>query len=183
MQINPKIKEVLSEYNLDYRDSLAYLLSIYFDCKPSYTPPLLVQKLNVTNILGIVDQKLHWNVPLFIGTLQIEDKWEWITEWMQGFSNKNPERRGTKSTAITRMKTFFANNPDVRKDDIISATDLYLRNTDPRFIHKSHKFIYDGIGKNLNSTLEEWVDKVKEHKEAMGDLKDFPVNDVTFKMQ
>ena len=51
MNINPQIRGVLEQYNIPVDDGLAYLLAIHFNCRPSYTPPLLVQKLwqKITN--------------------------------------------------------------------------------------------------------------------------------------
>jgi hypothetical protein len=58
MEINPMIRETLRSFSITEEDGIAYLLSIYFDCRPSYVPTILVQKMNVTNILGLDDDRL-----------------------------------------------------------------------------------------------------------------------------
>ena len=82
MRINPQIKAVLQEYNIPVADGIAYLLSIFFDCRPSYTPTLLIQRMNVTNILGIdANREVIWHIPLFEGESQT--KWDGLRNGMQ----------------------------------------------------------------------------------------------------
>jgi hypothetical protein len=89
-----------------------------------------------------------------------------VNDWIKKFKNFNPERAGSPKDAITRMKHFFSENPEYRKDDIYAATDLYLKTIaatmDKKFCMKSHKFIYDGAGMMKKSTLLEYCEKVKE---------------------
>ena len=165
MNINPKIRELLEEFHISYEDGLAYLLSIYFDCRPSYVPTALVQKMNITRILSIEDRKLVWLVPLFLEDKDKEnpnEKWAWVKEWRELFKRASPLRAGNTNTCITRMKTFFAENPDVRAEEIFGATKLYIRNVKAAtYVKTSHKFIYDGAGKSRNSELEEWVERYR----------------------
>lgn len=90
------------------------------------------------------------------------DKFKWVSRFRDLFKQANPDRWGTLSTCKERMKKFFSENPEVRIDEVISATAMYLKNTDRKYIMKSHKFIYDGIGTTKNSTLEEWIEKYRE---------------------
>lgn len=163
MMFNPQIKEILNEFGIPEEDALAYLLSIYYDVRPSYTPPLLIQRINTTNILTLDEEKmLVWRFPLFLNEEVTDKRWNWVVEWMDGFSKINSTRRGTKSSVIKYMKTFFSENPDVRQDEVIAATKLYFKNVDsPTYLKKSHKFIYEGAGKFRVSMLEEWIEKYR----------------------
>lgn len=163
MIINPQIEAILEEFGIPREDGLAYLISIYYDVRPSYTPPILIQKINVTNILTLdEDRQLSWRFPLFIGEEVDDKRWLWVVEWMDLFGKTNPLRRGTKSSVIRYMKVFFSENPEVRKEDVINATKLYLKNLEsPTYLKKSHKFIYEGAGKYRVSLLEEWIEKYK----------------------
>jgi hypothetical protein len=180
MKINPQIKTVLSTYGISEPDGLAYLLAIFYDCRPSYTPTLLVQRMNITNILGISpDKEIMWNIPLFEGAA--EEKWDWVKEWNDQFKHINPKRKGPHTSCITRMKAFFADNPDVRKVEVIEATKMYFRSlSNAEYLTSSHYFISKGIGRDRVSALENWVEKYKETMESL------PVSesgDITSRMQ
>jgi hypothetical protein len=180
MKINPQIVSVLQEYNIPVNDAVAYLLSIYFNCRPSYTPPLLVQRMNVTNILGIdSNREVVWHIPLFTGESQ--EKWDWVKEWNEEFRKINPKRKGSDKDCITRMKAFFADNPDVRKEDVIAATKMYFRTlTSAEYIISSHYFITKGVGRDRTSALLTWVEA---YKEAMADTSSNNTADITSIMQ
>ena len=53
MKINPQINQLLLNYGIPENDGIAYLLSIYFNCRPSYTPPLLAPFWPASNALII----------------------------------------------------------------------------------------------------------------------------------
>lgn len=181
MKINPQIPAILKEFNIPENDAIAYLLSIYFNCRPSYTPPLLVQKLNVTNILGINSLKeIQWNIPLFEIDSVSKDKWDWVKDWNDQFGYINPKRKGSLKTCVIRMKAFFAENPDVRKEEVLGATLLYFKSvTNREYLTTSHYFISKGVGKDRNSVLERWVEQYQE------ELSKVPTStsDITSKMQ
>ena len=60
------------------------------------------------------------------------------------------------------MKAFFIDNPEIRKEDVIGATKMYIQNLDnPKYLITSHYFITKGLGKDRVSQLEEWVEKYK----------------------
>jgi hypothetical protein len=180
MQINPQIKAVLTEFNIPVADGVAYLLSIYFNCRPSYTPPLLVQRMNVTNILGIdANREVIWHVPLF--EQESQDKWQWVLEWNAEFKRINKLRKGPDKDVITRMKAFFADNPDVRKEEVIEATKLYFATLNSAdYLISSHYFISKGIGRDRVSALLGWVEK---YRESISDTSSTNVEDITSRMQ
>lgn len=162
MKINPQIKVILAEFNITENDGIAYLLAIFYDCRPSYTPPLLVQKMNVTNILGIgSNREVIWNIPLFEGESQT--KWDWVKDWNAGFGMINKKRKAPDRDCITRMKAFFAENPDVRKEEVFEATKMYMSTlSDAEYLISSHYFIYKDKGKDRTSSLEGWIEKYRE---------------------
>ena len=180
MKINIQIRAILDTYNIPVEDGIAYLLSIYFNCRPSYTPPLLVQRMNVTNILGIdANREVMWHIPLF--EEGSHTKWDWVKEWNQEFGNINKKRKGPDKDCITRMKAFFADNPDVRKEDVIGATKMYFRTlSSPEYIISSHYFISKGVGRDRTSALEGWVEK---YREALADTSTNDSVDITSRMQ
>ena len=162
MKINPQIQTVLQEFNIPVADGVAYLLSIYFNCRPSYTPPLLVQRINVTNILGInANREVIWHIPLF--EQESQDKWQWVIEWNADFKRLNKLRKGADKDVLTRMKAFFADNPDVRKEEVIEATKMYFNSlTSAEYLISSHYFISKGVGRDRVSALYGWVEKYRE---------------------
>jgi hypothetical protein len=160
MTINTEVKEILREFDISLDDGLMYLLSIYYGYTPSYIPDSLKSRINRTKIIVRDDKgELKWNVSLFEGQ---ETKFDWVaTEWMPIFANLNPDRKGVKRTAISRMKKFFAKNPDYRKEDVMEATRMYAKSVDDtNYTVTSHYFIYKGVGAEKVSLLEEWCEKL-----------------------
>lgn len=181
MKINPEIKERIEELGIPVKDGVAYLLGVYFDTVPSTTSSVLVKQMGLTKILGLDENKqLCWNIPLFSDVTQ-DDKWQWvIDEYREMFARVNPQRSGPKKSSVSRMKKFFKENPEVRKEDVIMATKGYIKNIiDPQYITSAHYFIYKGVGVNAVSGLEDWVDKYKAHLAKTGNS----TTDVTKKMQ
>lgn len=180
MKINSQIRSVLTEFNIPVDDGLAYLLSIYFNCRPSYTPTLLVQRMNVTNILGIdSNREIMWHIPLF--EEESNDKWQWVIEWNAEFKAINSKRKAPDKDVITRMKAFFADNPDVRKEEVIEGTKLYFRSlSNADFLISSHYFISKGVGRDRVSALYGWVEK---YRETIADTSSNNVDDITSRMQ
>lgn len=162
MLLNPEIKPILASFNIPVADGYAYLLSIYYDVKPSYTPIELVEKMKRTRILSLDEQSktLNWNMPLFEEQVT---GFEWVKDWIQEFADINKDRKGTYKAVAARMKTFFVNNPSIRQDEVIGATRMYFRTVvNPNYLKTSHKFIYEGVGAEKVSHLLEWVEKYKE---------------------
>ena len=159
MKINEEVKGILREFNISVDDGLSYLLCVYYDTVPSYVPDILVQKLNRTRIYEEESGSIKWNIPLF------EDQitgFEWVKDWVNEFGNINKERKGNERTCIARMKKFFTENPDIRKDEVIGATQMYFYNlNDPQYLMTSHYFISKGKGLEKVSTLKDWIDKYR----------------------
>ena len=182
MEINPQIRDLLDSFGINQEDGLSYLLSIYFECRPSYTPTILIQKINATNILGIgASRELIWNIPLFIASVETDGKWDWVKLWNKSFGEISPKRRGTDKDCIIRMKKFFAENPEVRKEDVVNATQMYFSSlTDRQYLTSSHYFIYKGVGRDKLSALEVWVER---YQQEMSEIPESTGDDLSIKMQ
>lgn len=162
LEVNSNILQILKDNAIPVHDGIAFLLCIYYNLQPSYIPEELVTKIFSIGILNknYSTNEITWNEDLFE---EGEKEFEWVSNWMSLFGNINKERRGVKQDVIKRMKKFFANNPSIRVDDVLKATHRYLQTvSDPKFLKKSHKFIYEGDGSSL---LKEWIDRTKEERE------------------
>lgn len=184
MEINQQIRDLLDSFGINQEDGLSYLLSVYFECRPSYTPTILIQKINATNILGIgASRELIWNIPLFISSVEDDSKWNWVKAWNQSFGDINPKRKGSDKDCIIRMKKFFAENPEVRKEDVIGATKLYFSSLNSRdYLTSSHYFIVKGSIRNKDrvSALEVWVER---YQQEMSEIPESTGDDLSIKMQ
>lgn len=161
MVINPKIKDSLESFKIDYQEGLLCLLGIYYKAIPSFIPEALLAKVFASGIVILeLDKTYTWKVPLFQDQ---ETNFAWVNDYRAAFKKINSDRAGSLSTCIIRMKKFFADNPHIRIDDVKGATKMYLASVkDPQYLITSHKFIYDGAGATRNSHLEEWIEKYKE---------------------
>lgn len=184
MEINQQIRDLLDSFGINQEDGLSYLLSVYYECRPSYTPTILIQKINATNILGIgASRELIWNIPLFISSVEDDSKWNWVEAWNQSFGDINPKRKGSDKDCIIRMKKFFAENPEVRKEDVIGATKLYFSSLNSRdYLTSSHYFIVKGSIRNRDrvSALEVWVQR---YQQEMSEAPESTGDDLSIKMQ
>ena len=57
---------------------------------------------------------------------------------------------------------FFAQNPEVRKHDVLDATTMYLRTVEPQYVKTAERFIYDGQGNYKTSMMSNWIERVLE---------------------
>lgn len=162
LEINPEIRTIFYSKGIPIQDGVAYLLCLHYGLSPSYIPEELSRKILATNIVtkDYSSDTIKWNISLFE---EQEIGFEWISDWMDLFKEKNPERRGTKADVLKRMKKFFVNNPSVRKEEIFSATKSYLNSvSEPIYVKKSHKFIYEIDG---SSMLKDYLDNLNRAKE------------------
>lgn len=169
MNINPRIKEIFQERKIDEDSGILILLGYYFGLDiDKVTDTKLVTSVNHTKIVErdystvTIENpigSLKWNIPLF---LQMEIEFDWVSEWMKPFKQKNPNRGGVLSYCQVRMKKFFSRNPSIRVEDVFKATKAYLDSVnDYAYLKSPHKFIYEGQGTTEYSMLLEWVEKTK----------------------
>lgn len=170
MKINEKILEILTSYSISKDDAICYLISLFYDYNPSYIPQSFKDRVAKTRIAVIEYKKndegeddlteikdIKWNLPLYEGA---ETAFEWVkTEYVPMFKERNTDRGGKVREATARMKKLFAKNPDVRKDDVIGATRMYLRNTNPDYIRFPHYFIEKGTAADKTNDILDWLDK------------------------
>lgn len=161
MEINPQIFEILSEFRINKNAGLLCLLGIYHNLDiESVVPEEFVKSINLTKIMekDYTNNTIVWNIPLFKGQ---QTSFDWVLDWMTAFGRLNPDRKGSHRDAIPRMKAFFMKYPEYRKEDIYKARDLYFSTVkDSKYLMKSHKFIFDGMGAMKKSTLLEYCEKV-----------------------
>jgi hypothetical protein len=147
LDYNKTIIKILKDCNIPKDEGLIILTALYFSLNPKVMFETQYYK-NIFALLGpqfIFNQdmesgKIKWLIPLF-GEEDIG--FEWVKEWMDLFKAVNPERRGEKKEVINRFTRFFKQYPLYTKDEIFSATKLYLSNVNPQYCKKSHKFIFD----------------------------------------
>ena len=166
LEINSEIRQIFTSKNIPIHDGVAYLLCLYYGVIPSFIPEELKRRVLATNILtkDYSDDTIKWNISLFE---EQETGFEWISEWMDLFKEKNPERRGVKADVLRRMKKFFINNPSIRKEEIFKATKNYLNSvSDPIYVKKSHKFIYEQDGTSMLKDYLESLEKTEEAQRA-----------------
>lgn len=160
MQFNPEVIEILKEFKISKDAGLLYLLAVHFELDiDSIVPKEISSMMNITKIVDkdYNDDSIKWNIPLFAGQ---DAAFDWVTEWLEPFGRMNSDRKGSPRDAISRMRKFFQKYPEWRKEDVFSARDLYLATIrDPKFLMKSHKFIFDGVGAMQKSTLLEFCEK------------------------
>lgn len=149
LTINSKIKEIFRTNSINIHDGICYLICLHYGIDPTYIPEGLKRKVHSCNIVtkNYSTGEIIWKESIFE---ESETGFEWISEWMDLFKTVNPARRGTKAYVITRMKKFFVNNPEIRKQDVFVATKKYLSTvTEPTYCKKSHKFIYEQDGSSM----------------------------------
>ena len=56
---------------------------------------------------------------------------------------------------------LFYENPDIRVDEIIGASKMYIRNTNNKYIREARYFIYKGVGTDKVSDLLAWIEKYR----------------------
>ncbi len=166
--INPQIKEVCKQHGIDYLEAIFYLIAVYEDLIiPAPLSKILEKTIKQVNVVHIVDrdfmeQNIKWNVPLFVGIVP-QTEWDWVdTEYRKLFKDIRPDRGGTIVSCVSRMKDLFATKPSIRKEDVLLATKLYLKElTDPQYLQGADYFIRKGMGVNITSKLSEYLERVK----------------------
>lgn len=165
MNFNSNISDYIQSSGVTVKEGKTYLLSLYFNTVPNYIPDVVIQKMNRSGIYDFDTQSntVRWLHPLFD---EQQTGFDWVkTEYRVLFSEFNKERKGTIGACVSRMKAFFVNNPEVRKQDVLDATVAYIKTVDlPMHLKSAHKFIKDGAGANAVSLLEQWVETTLEDR-------------------
>ena len=163
--INPQIIDICKEHNLNSEVIVLVLLAHYYNVIPDSFRITYEEEIKAVYFLGIVTPNedftsiTNWNIPLF-NSDTIADEWAWvISEYRILFTKRRGDAGGTIASCVDKMKKFFAENPSVRKDDVMEAAKLYIKQTpDPKFLQKASYF----INKNkTESRLSEYLEILK----------------------
>jgi len=170
MTINEEIKEVLRNFNIPIDDGLSYLLSVFHDVRPSYTPFALVEKINRTGILKLDDtHTIKWMIPLFEENIEVEG-FEWVKDWLQMFYRLDKKKAGNLKETVSRMKKFFMMNINmfITKEEVMQATEMYIKTVNnSTYLITAKYFIAKGVGSDKTSALLDWVGRLREAKEEV----------------
>lgn len=174
MQITNKIKEVLTEYNINLDLGLQYLLCLHFELDTSNLSDEIKKKINIAKILdkNYDTGEITWNYDLFENnkSKSLDTKWEWLNTIRDKFKAINPERNGSKSSIKLKLQKFMLQNPDVTKIEIIGAFELYLNefklgNISPDYLMSVDYFIYKQDSMKVTvSKLEQYIEKFNEKR-------------------
>ncbi len=186
MKISKKIVEIVDKSTSNKEDIILYLLALYyFDYEASYIPEKVKEE---TNRLGIINRDykkgtIHWVVPLFDSKNEINiknDEWDWVdNEFRTLFSNIRSSGGGNKRSCYNKMRKYFSEHPEIRKQDVLDAATLYLSEfnngkSDPQYMQRADYFISkttNGIGgQTIESRLEMYLDMLKTDKSAISNI-------------
>lgn len=170
MEFNPEISKILSEFNIDKDAGHLVLLGIYYELNViAVVPEAIWKAINLTKIVELNfeeeitksnNNNIIWNVSLFKD--EEPAAWEWVREWNSKYSQSNPARKGAFKDVLKRMKIFFSENPEYRIEDIVRASQAYIRSlSSPIYLKDSAAFIFEGAGKNRKSQLLKWCELTK----------------------
>mgnify|MGYP003403515795 CR=1 FL=1 len=160
--LNEEVLKIIRSTDLEEEDVVSFLVSLYYGNVASYFPSDFIARVGT---LGLYNRDevglLQWKYELFQGG--VSKTFEWVvSEYIPLFIQANPLKRGAPKDVVSRMKKLFAENPEIRKDEIIGGTVLYLRNTDSTYIRLPHYFISKGAGSDKTNDILVWVDKYRE---------------------
>lgn len=175
MKINPELKEVFREFNINPPAGLMCLFSIYNEIPlsgelASVLEPVMMQ----INVAKIVDKDYHtgsitWNIPLYEGE---ENEWSWIDrEYRPMFRTLDKLKAGSISSCTRKMKEFFKKHPAVRKQDVLAATKIYLATiTDTQYMQGADYFIFKNSDNrsSFTSRLEQYLEVLREKPKDLG---------------
>jgi len=162
MKVSEKAVEILREAGLGKADGLCPLLCLHHGIRPSYIPDEVWNKA-----VGLfTGPDGDWAVPLFEG---MDTGFQWAREeYAQIFTAARPDHAPYARETVARMRKLFAENPDFRKEEVLGAARMYVRNTDPRYVMRPHYFIQKGVGAAMTQTVIGWVEQYRkeQNKEA-----------------
>lgn len=172
MVLNTEIFEILKVHNIPKNQGIPYLLAVYYGYSDSpLFPKNLKIKMQTVGILSwtMVDKvyKPLWDIDLFVkeGKNPLNNSYAWIHKYLELFEKSPAMHIGDFKTCLVRFQNFLIAHPDVEINEIRKATQMYLRETDPRYIRKPHYFIKKGAGKEAVEDLYEWILKLRRIEE------------------
>lgn len=184
IQINPEVKRRLAEQGIPEGPGLLYLICAYHELQSKHldldeTQHVMINRTKIVERSYADDGiKLIWHVSLYENESPTETAWEWVEDWRKLFGSLRRDAIGSKQACYKKMKTFFANNPEIRKDEIIRATEEYLHvfrtgKSDVKYLQQADYFIskatVDGAGRTFNSRLELYLEIIKQSTQVSQD--------------
>ena len=163
--INSKIIEHIaaSDSEVATVDMIGYLICIYHNIYPTYLPlPEIESEAVRIGLIETENQRANLLIPLYTADKneELEEKWKWvIEEYIPLF--KEVGKGSSPREVLPRMKKLFSENPDVRVDEVIEATKMYIRNTNNKYIREARYFIHKGMGTDKISDLLTWIEKYR----------------------
>lgn len=177
---NPAVFEKLEEFGISTEKevgaALLYLLSIFYELKCEVLPAEVVRTVNLTKIAtrDYTDPEhpvTHWNLPLFTVTEELETNWEWIADYRALFSEVRTSAKGDLGTVLKKMKAFFAENPHVRREDVMAAAKAYIDEfkrggSDTKYFQQADHFIKKNASKfgEAQSRLQNYLETIFEER-------------------
>jgi hypothetical protein len=167
MKFNQNIIDKISPSILD--SGLLYLLGIRFNLNTDIIPDRIKRKINMLEIVerDLNTNTIFWIIPLFSGE---ERAWDWVNEYRELFRSIRKDAGGTTFSCTRRMQKFFQKHPSLRSKEVLEAAKIYLEPfqkgiQNPQYLQKADYFIYKGVGINISSRLEEYLEIHKELSE------------------
>mgnify|MGYP003108960583 CR=1 FL=1 len=167
-KINPDLIKFLRESGFHVGDSICYLVSLYLGYEVSYVPEGLKQKLHILNIVKFDKtlKSLDWKISLFenldMGLDWVKDEYLILFE---PFQKHNKYKR----ECVNRMQALLLEFPELHKDLILEATQLYIMSCQQerrqaKFVSNPHYFIQKGKGTDKTNPILTFVDLAKDRK-------------------
>jgi hypothetical protein len=184
LEFNPKVHEKLREHNIEAgieeNEALLYLLSAYYNVPVQSTPTDIVRKVNLTKIVErdyeTPNSLPKFNIDLFDKDEQVNEAWEWVDkEYRALFAKVRMDAKGDKNGCVTKMMKFFALHPEIRKDDVLTATKLYIdpflaNQQNVKYMQRADYFISKTVDGSKLSRLEQYLEQLKTFKAENGGI-------------
>lgn len=178
MTINGEIDVILEEAGMNIDNQMdtgkLYLLALYHGLDTSVIPEVIVRKVNHTKICerDYGSKTIKWNTPLFdTPGMVVDTGWAWVTtEFRDLFYQIRKDAAGDPKSVMKKMKKFFSEHPEVRKDEVIAAANLYLSefrtgSQNSKYLQKADYFISKQDAGIVSSRLEQYLEIVKKEEE------------------
>jgi hypothetical protein len=180
---NKEVIRIINECGFELDDILNYFVSLHYNLNPTYIPELVKKQANTTGILqrDYTKGTVIWTVPLFdsessIPLISEDKKWEWVhTEYRKLFMDIKGIAGGDKKGCVTKMKKFFAENPETRKEQILIAAKMYTIDfangtNNPKFMQRADYFISKVVktegGNSSQSRLSQYLELIDNETET-----------------
>lgn len=170
MVINKAIKDTLRAYEIPQTEGILCLMVIYYELPmPDILNSALGDIMRQINISHIVErdystETVKWNIPLYGGE---DTTWDWVnSEYREIFKKIRPDRAGSPTSCLKRMKDFFKAHPEVRKEEVLKAALMYVASVDdPQYLQGADYFIIKSSNTGgMTSRLEQYLEILKARK-------------------